>query len=166
MERIYTIPLRKVFRAPRTKRAKKAITLIREFLKRHMKCEEIVIGKSLNETIWARGIQKPPRKVRIHALKHDGKVYAELLGVDIKLPEKKKVEKEVKKEEKESKVSEEEEKTEKKEEKVEEVKEEKSKEEAQIKKTKKVGKAKKKEEENKKEEKNSESENANEGKKV
>ena len=96
-ERIYTIPLRRAYRAPRTRRAKKAIALVREFLKRHMKCENVVIGKSINESVWVRGMQKPPRKVRVHALIKEGKVYAELLGVEIKLPEKK--EKETKMEE-------------------------------------------------------------------
>ncbi len=88
MERVYTIPLRKALRAPRTRRAKKAIKLVREFLERHMK-GEVKIGKSINESVWARGIQKPPGRIKVKAVKKDGVIYAELLGTEIKLPGKK-----------------------------------------------------------------------------
>lgn len=102
-EKIFTIPLRKAFRTARTRRAKKAISVIREFLERHMK-GEVKIGKSINESVWARGIQKPPRRVRIHATKEENIVYAEMVGIEIKKPTpeeiKKKEEKEKKKEEK------------------------------------------------------------------
>jgi len=83
-ERIYTIPLRKAYRAPRPKRANKAIKIIKEFLKRHMKVKEVIIGESINKEVWKRGIQKPPRRIRVHAIIHEGKAYAELLGVDFK----------------------------------------------------------------------------------
>ncbi len=102
-ERIFTIPLKKAFRAPRTKRAKKAMKVIREFLKRHMKVEkleDVVIGKSINEAVWKRGIQKPPRRIRVHAIVYEGKVYAELLGVDINLPSKEETKEPKKSEEK------------------------------------------------------------------
>ena len=36
-----------------------------------MKAEDIIIDNELNEFIWARGIQKPPRKVRVRAIKDD-----------------------------------------------------------------------------------------------
>ncbi len=128
-ERIYTIPLRSVFRVPRTRRAKKAISVIREFLKRHMKVEEVIIGNSINETVWSKGLKKPPRRIRIHAVVHEGKVYSELLGVDIKLPEKKEEKKKEEREEKseeakEGKTSEEEKTKDVKEEDKEEVKSE------------------------------------------
>ncbi len=102
-ERIFTIPLKKAFRAPRTKRAKKAMKVIREFLKRYMKVEkleDVVIGKSINEAVWKRGIQKPPRRIRVHAIVYEGKVYAELLGVDINLPSKEERKEETKEPEK------------------------------------------------------------------
>ncbi|NOZ81858.1 MAG: 50S ribosomal protein L31e [Candidatus Micrarchaeota archaeon] len=106
MERVYTIPLRKAFRAPRTRRAKKAIKIIREFLERHMK-GEVRIGKSINESVWARGIQKPPRRVKIHAVKEDGVIYAELVGVEIKKPVKKEEKEKPAKERKKKKLEEE-----------------------------------------------------------
>jgi len=80
MERTYTIPLGKVKNVPRTKRAPRAIRFIREFLKKHMKSEDIKLDSSINEKIWGRGIQKIPPKIKIKAVKEeDGTVTATLL---------------------------------------------------------------------------------------
>ncbi|MHA1460232.1 MAG: 50S ribosomal protein L31e [Promethearchaeota archaeon] len=74
-ERIYVIPLAKARRGPRNKWAKKAIRYLREFMERHFKPETLVISQEVNEAIWARGIQKPPRKIKIRATKNiDGLV--------------------------------------------------------------------------------------------
>ncbi|MHA1473126.1 MAG: 50S ribosomal protein L31e [Promethearchaeota archaeon] len=74
-ERIYIIPLAKARRGPRNKRAKKAIRYFREFMERHFKPESLVISQEVNEKIWSRGIQKPPRKIKIRATKNiDGLV--------------------------------------------------------------------------------------------
>ena len=74
-ERIYIIPLAKARRGPRNKRAKKAIRYLREFMERHFKPESLIISQEVNEAIWARGIQKPPRKIKIRATKNiDGLV--------------------------------------------------------------------------------------------
>ncbi len=78
-ERLYTIPLSRAWIAPRRKRAPKAVRLVRSFIERHMKVgagpeEEgeagrLVISNEVNEKIWSRGIQKPPRRVRVRAAK-------------------------------------------------------------------------------------------------
>ncbi len=74
-ERIYIIPLAKARRGPRNKWAKKAVRYLREFMERHFKPESLVISQEVNEAIWARGIQKPPRKIKIRATKNiDGLV--------------------------------------------------------------------------------------------
>jgi len=85
-ERIYTIPLGKAWIAPSYKRAPKAIRIIKDFVKRHMKLEarteeveeepkRLIISNKVNERIWKRGIQKPPRKIRVRAAKDkDGNV--------------------------------------------------------------------------------------------
>ena len=74
-ERIYIIPLAKARRGPRNKWAKKAIRYLREFMERHFKPESLVISQEVNEKIWSRGIQKPPRKIKIRATKNiDGLV--------------------------------------------------------------------------------------------
>lgn len=66
-ERIYIIPLSKAWIRPRTKRTPRAIRLLKAFIKRHMKIEDesIKIANEVNEKIWSRGIQKPPRKIRV-----------------------------------------------------------------------------------------------------
>lgn len=107
-EKIFTIPLREAFEKPRTKRARNATIIVRDFLIKHVKSENIKIGSSINKEIWKRGIQKPPRKIRIHAIKEDDVVYTELLGVEIKTPSKEEVKKkEEKKKEKKEKIKEE-----------------------------------------------------------
>ena len=70
-ERIYTVPLRRAYwTGSRLKRANRSVRILREFVERHMKPEELLIQPEVNEQIWARGIQKPPRRVRIRATKN------------------------------------------------------------------------------------------------
>ena len=74
-ERIYIIPLAKARKGPRNKRAKKAIRYLKEFMTRHFKPESLVITQEVNQAIWQRGIQKPPRKLKVRATKNiDGLV--------------------------------------------------------------------------------------------
>ncbi|MFX1488387.1 MAG: 50S ribosomal protein L31e [Promethearchaeota archaeon] len=69
-ERIYIIPLAKARKGPRNKWAKKSIRYLREFLTRHFKPESLVISQEVNERIWQRGIQKPPRKLKVRVTKN------------------------------------------------------------------------------------------------
>lgn len=71
-ERIYTVPLRKAYwTGSRLKRANRSVRILQKFVERHMKPEEILIQPEVNEKIWERGIQKPPRRIRIRATKND-----------------------------------------------------------------------------------------------
>lgn len=82
-ERIYTVPLQRAWISPRGKRAPRAIRILKGFVERHMKPESIMISQEVNERIWRRGIQKPPRKIRIRAAKdQDGKVFVHLAEGD------------------------------------------------------------------------------------
>ncbi|HDD33882.1 MAG: 50S ribosomal protein L31e [Thermoprotei archaeon] len=67
VERVYTIPLRDAYTAPRKKRAKVAVRIVRDFIKRHMKVEVVKISPKLNEIIWSRSAEKPPRRVKVRA---------------------------------------------------------------------------------------------------
>ncbi|MHA2193186.1 MAG: 50S ribosomal protein L31e [Candidatus Thorarchaeota archaeon] len=70
-ERIYTVPLRKAYwTGSRLRRSNRAVRILREFVERHMKPEAVVIQPEVNERIWDRGIQKPPRRIRIRATKN------------------------------------------------------------------------------------------------
>jgi large subunit ribosomal protein L31e len=78
-EQIYVIPLRDTKRAPRWRRANASIKDIRSFLSRHMKSDDVKLDASINEKIWERGSEKPPRRIRVRAMKFDdGQVQAEL----------------------------------------------------------------------------------------
>lgn len=90
IERTYNVPLRRTFvRSPRYKRSKKAVTVLREFIVKHMKSEDIKIGKHLNEFIWKDGIKNPPHHVKIQVVKDDkGVVRAELFGQKYEEPTK------------------------------------------------------------------------------
>lgn len=69
-ERVFTINIRRaIIKTPRWKNSNKAISVIREHLKQHMKTDNIRIGKTINERIWSRGDQKPPGKIKIKAIK-------------------------------------------------------------------------------------------------
>jgi large subunit ribosomal protein L31e len=69
--------------APRTKRAKRAIKEIRENIVRHMKVAEdkVWIDTALNEKIWERGIQNPPSRISVKAVRFDDGL------VEVSLPE-------------------------------------------------------------------------------
>ena len=69
-ERIYVVPLAKARKGPRNKWAKKSIRFLRDFMTRHFKPESLVISQEVNERIWARGIQKPPRKLKVRVTKN------------------------------------------------------------------------------------------------
>ncbi|MHA1733961.1 MAG: 50S ribosomal protein L31e [Promethearchaeota archaeon] len=74
-DRLYVVPLAKVRAAPRNKRSKRAVELLKRFAVRHMKPEELIITQDVNELIWERGIKKPPRKIRVRMTKNiDGLV--------------------------------------------------------------------------------------------
>jgi len=86
-ERTYTIPLGKALVRPPKKRAPRAMHMIRTFITKHMKLnanvddeEEkelptLVIRNEVNEKVWSRSIEKPPRKIRVRATKDkDGNI--------------------------------------------------------------------------------------------
>ena len=71
LERVYTIPLGKVLLSPNTHRAVRAINMIKEFARRHMKTYSVKIDEEISHIIWARGVRSPPRKIRVKMTKTD-----------------------------------------------------------------------------------------------
>jgi large subunit ribosomal protein L31e len=68
------VPLRNAWNITRYKRAPRAMQIIREQVIRHLKVredEELYIDPEVNELIWKRGIENPPRKVRLLCIRHD-----------------------------------------------------------------------------------------------
>ncbi len=81
-ERVYTIPLGKVWIAPPNRRATRAVRMIRDFVVKHMKLEvrggeegekeepkRLIISNEVNERVWRQGIEKPPRNIRVRVAK-------------------------------------------------------------------------------------------------
>ena len=89
-ERFYTIPLGKVWISPRKKRAPKAARVVRKFVIKHMKvqteatedeeAERLIIANEVNEKLWSRGIEKPPRRIRVRVVKDKEGVVTVLLA--------------------------------------------------------------------------------------
>ena len=130
LERTYNVPLRRRWvNVPEYKRAKKAVTTLREFLIKHMKSDNVKLGKYVNELLWKHGMRNPPHHVKVIAKKDDkGVVFAELEGAPVeKEEEPKKKEKGLAKKVEEEKSGKEEKKKEEKE-KLEAIKKEKPKE--------------------------------------
>ncbi len=87
-ERFYTIPLQKALIRPPKKRAPRAMTLVKIFIVKHMKMKlkvsedeeeeelpQLIISQEVNEKIWGRGIEKPPRKIKTRVTKDkDGNI--------------------------------------------------------------------------------------------
>lgn len=92
IERVYTVPLKITKKVPKTKRAPRAIKEIKEFVAKHM-AEEVSedeekgekkgvwLDSKLNEQIWSRGIEKPPRKIRVKAIRFEDGL------IEVSLPE-------------------------------------------------------------------------------
>jgi len=82
-ERIYTVPLGKAWIMPPHKRTARAVRILRAFIIKNMKLEakkegeteeeqepsRLIISNEVNERMWTRGVEKPPRKIRIRAAK-------------------------------------------------------------------------------------------------
>ena len=82
-ERTYTVPLGKAWIMPPNKRTPRALRMLKIFMIKHMKLEarkeeetekeeeppQLVISNEVNEKMWSRGIEKPPRKIRVRAEK-------------------------------------------------------------------------------------------------
>jgi large subunit ribosomal protein L31e len=89
-ERFYTIPLGKAWISTRKKRAPRAGRIVKNFVLKHMKVrteaeeeeepEKLVIDNEVNEKLWSRGIEKPPRKIRVRVIKDKEGVVTVLLA--------------------------------------------------------------------------------------
>lgn len=90
LERVFTVPLTVTKQIPKTKRAPRAIKEIKEFIRQHMidkgsdkeeQLKDVWIDFRVNELIWARGIENPPRKIRVKAIRFEDGL------IEVSLPE-------------------------------------------------------------------------------
>jgi large subunit ribosomal protein L31e len=79
-ERLYTIPLQRALVRPPKRRAPRAMQLLKIFVARHMKMAttvseegdelpQLIVTQEVNEKIWGKGIEKPPRRIRVRVTK-------------------------------------------------------------------------------------------------
>jgi len=81
-EKFFTVPLGKAWITPPRRRAPRAMRMLKFFITKHMKLESrketeeeeeevsrLIISNEVNLRMWSRGIEKPPRKIRVRAAK-------------------------------------------------------------------------------------------------
>tara|TARA_Y100000310_G_scaffold344780_1_gene459472 strand:+ start:9962 stop:10426 length:465 start_codon:yes stop_codon:yes gene_type:complete len=74
-ERIYTIPLRRTFlKSPKYKRTFRAVKTVRAYLTKHLKSDNVKLGKYLNQELWKRGMKNPPSKIQVKVIQ-DGETF-------------------------------------------------------------------------------------------
>lgn len=98
IKRDYVIPLRKEFlKVPKYRRTSKSVKAVRNFIKKHMKVDDVRILRELNLELHKHGRKNPPSKVSVSVVKVEekDKVFARvnLIGKSLegeKKPEEKK----------------------------------------------------------------------------
>lgn len=78
-EKIFTISLADAYRISGKKRARGAVIIIKNFLKKNLKAD-VKFTKELNESLWARGMGKPPRRIRVKVTEEEGTLVASTVG--------------------------------------------------------------------------------------
>jgi len=75
-EKTFTIPVGRLgYATDRAHRSPKAVRDVRAYVARHMKADEVSISNEINQALWEKGINKPPRKITVRAVKDkEGKV--------------------------------------------------------------------------------------------
>ncbi len=122
----YTVPLRnKWHNTVRYRKAEKAVKCLKEYMARHMKIydrdlNKVKLDKYVNETLWKRGVKKPPAKIKVKARKNDEGIVEVKLAeiprdIEMRIKKEKEKEKEAKKEKESEKAAKEKETSEKEE---------------------------------------------------
>lgn len=80
-----TIPLRReLLKVPKYDRTKKAVRATRNFLQKHMKSTDILIGDSLNKELHKGGMKNPPTRVKVKVYKYQDKLMADTINAPFK----------------------------------------------------------------------------------
>lgn len=68
-ERVYTVPLVHAWIAPMKKRTPRSMRILRDFIKKNMGVDTVMIDSEVNEKLWSEGVEGAPRKIRVKAVK-------------------------------------------------------------------------------------------------
>ncbi|MFA5357452.1 MAG: hypothetical protein WC308_00835 [archaeon] len=77
-EKTITINLRRAFDKPDTKRAKAALWVTKQAIKKETRAKEILISNGVNEYLWSRGLFHNPRKITVKVVSDKDRVTAYL----------------------------------------------------------------------------------------
>ncbi len=66
---VYTISLGRLYWGRRSNRSNRAIKYIRKFVIRHFHVDEVLIDPLVNQFIWSRSREKPPRRITIRVIR-------------------------------------------------------------------------------------------------
>ena len=82
-EAIYVINLNRLYWTRRYRRLARAIKMIKEFVKKHAKASEVLIDNSVNEYIFSKSYDKPPRRITVKVTKIDEGVVKVSLALEV-----------------------------------------------------------------------------------
>lgn len=66
---VYTISLGRLYWGRRSNRSNRAIRYIRRFVVRHFHVNDVLIDPLVNQFIWSRSREKPPRRITIRVIR-------------------------------------------------------------------------------------------------
>ncbi|MFH2105869.1 MAG: 50S ribosomal protein L31e [Candidatus Micrarchaeota archaeon] len=92
VEKVINVNLTKSYEYTRTRRTERTVKILRDFIGKSTKADDVKLSNALNSSVWCRGIEKPPRKIKVRVIVRDG-------VASVYLPDEK-IEKETKKAEK------------------------------------------------------------------
>jgi len=84
----YVINLSRLYWGKRSNRAARAVRYLREWIAKKTHAEEIKIDEKINKILWSRGIEKPPRKIRVKVVVEDKKEIKTKTGKEMTIPTK------------------------------------------------------------------------------
>ncbi len=66
---IYTLSLGRLYWGRRSNRSNRAIKYIRKFVIRHFHVNDVLVDPLVNQYIWSRSREKPPRRITIRVVR-------------------------------------------------------------------------------------------------
>ena len=81
---IYTLSLGRLYWGRRSNRSNRAIKYIRKFVIRHFHVSDVLIDPLVNQYIWSRSREKPPRRITIRVVRIKENVARVMLANAIK----------------------------------------------------------------------------------
>jgi ribosomal protein L31E len=88
-EKTITVNLTKAFNKPTTKRAKSALFILKNGIRKETRIDNVKISNGVNEAIWEKGLYHTPRKITVKLVTEKNDVRAYLPDEKVIVEEKK-----------------------------------------------------------------------------